>query len=709
MMKIEYIIERYFKNTKLVFFIFFVSIYFPVLMGPYSFVEPHEADHVIPIYEYFLKIHPGGEFAHKVGAGRDIGAFGAGLEIFSIYKFMRSILPVSAALAIEKIIVFIVSFGGVYLVSRRFINAGNLPSIFSAFLFVCWVTIGPFESIFRFGYFLLPLAVYCCSIPWDNKNAIWLLIATVILSAVGNPVHSLIGIVLASFFGPLMLGQFSIRRSCIFSSFCIIVTVINWHEHLIAWYILLPFSSTGIATEYIVYKFDTLVTMIVSQYTALGLKSLGLFSLVGLVLLKYRGVIKFILVYTAFILVALTALSIPWQDLGMGFIHKPLGAVWAPLNILSILIICTFLFQFGFYLEDRLNTLYICIKYLYSRKHIITMLAILLVLVDIHFYNYRVLMHQGNQGYFSGIANLRDRSWQTRESFRALTTGSRFPLSLLVTSFYGLDTIGGRINIRSQEQSAFWSQLEYWFRENPNAPYHSTMVHMKFDHYSWEKFRFNVDAQLSTDILRLANVKYIISELRLHGENLKQISGLPEPSPAFHYLVKNWQEKFLHYKWRISKFFNYGEIFVYELSDALPRYYSPKKLIVVPDTTSAQELVRLAGEKASALQSVVKSSDFRRLIHHDGHVDVSGYREIKNGIDLSIAAPEGGLLTVNYFWSPFWKASGDGLPLEIVRTNGMHMSISVPPETQNVKFSYHRPSGFSEVIEYLKNRRGRNQ
>ena len=61
-------------------------------------------------------------------------------------------------------------------------------------------------------------------------------------------------------------------------------------------------------------------------------------------------------------------------------------------------------------------------------------------------------------------------------------------------------------------------------------------------------------------------------------------------------------------------------------------------------------------------------------------------------------APDGGWLVLADVWYPWWRATVDGAPVEILRANGMFRAVFVPPGRHRVDFSFHPLAGVLEQI-----------
>ena len=62
-------------------------------------------------------------------------------------------------------------------------------------------------------------------------------------------------------------------------------------------------------------------------------------------------------------------------------------------------------------------------------------------------------------------------------------------------------------------------------------------------------------------------------------------------------------------------------------------------------------------------------------------------------IEIEVDAPGGGILVLNDVWHPWWRASVDGKPAEILKANVLFRAVVVPPGKHVVRFSFHPFAG----------------
>jgi hypothetical protein len=67
-------------------------------------------------------------------------------------------------------------------------------------------------------------------------------------------------------------------------------------------------------------------------------------------------------------------------------------------------------------------------------------------------------------------------------------------------------------------------------------------------------------------------------------------------------------------------------------------------------------------------------------------------------IEIEADAPGGGFVVLNDVWHPWWRASVDDKPAEILKANVLFRAVMVPPGRHVVRFTFHPFSGaFAEL------------
>jgi uncharacterized membrane protein YfhO len=82
-----------------------------------------------------------------------------------------------------------------------------------------------------------------------------------------------------------------------------------------------------------------------------------------------------------------------------------------------------------------------------------------------------------------------------------------------------------------------------------------------------------------------------------------------------------------------------------------------------------------------------------------GKVRIVSYRN--TDIEIEADAPGGGFVVLNDVWHPWWRATVDGKPADILKANVVFRAVVVPPGQHAVRFTFHP---FSGAIAELKDK-----
>jgi hypothetical protein len=62
-------------------------------------------------------------------------------------------------------------------------------------------------------------------------------------------------------------------------------------------------------------------------------------------------------------------------------------------------------------------------------------------------------------------------------------------------------------------------------------------------------------------------------------------------------------------------------------------------------------------------------------------------------IEIEADAPSGGFVVLNDVWHPWWRASVDGKPADILKANVLFRAVALPPGKHLVRFVFHPLAG----------------
>ena len=72
-------------------------------------------------------------------------------------------------------------------------------------------------------------------------------------------------------------------------------------------------------------------------------------------------------------------------------------------------------------------------------------------------------------------------------------------------------------------------------------------------------------------------------------------------------------------------------------------------------------------------------------------------------VEIEADAPSGGFVVLNDIWHPWWRATVDGRPAEILKANVLFRAVAGPPGRHVVRFTFHP---FAGAIAELRARLG---
>jgi hypothetical protein len=232
---------------------------------------------------------------------------------------------------------------------------------------------------------------------------------------------------------------------------------------------------------------------------------------------------------------------------------------------------------------------------------------------------------------------------------------------------------------------------------------------------------FDVDRRFNLDLLRLLNVRYLLSEYPLRGTGVRLLHAA-DPWPTWpQYRSRNtgllegaqrpplidfgsvqplvlplWD--FIQASRRKSRG---KDVFVYELTDSLERFRLVDTIVVEP--TGRAVLDRLSSMDAAALRStaVLEDVDARAIAVRSslasGRIDVTDYRPDAIGLNVTVAGHA--FLVIANTWSPFWTATVDGRAQTLTRSNHAQYGLPLGPGAHSVTLAYKPPYalGFSRT------------
>ncbi len=112
-----------------------------------------------------------------------------------------------------------------------------------------------------------------------------------------------------------------------------------------------------------------------------------------------------------------------------------------------------------------------------------------------------------------------------------------------------------------------------------------------------------------------------------------------------------------------------------------PSDVDPGRTVLLQNAPSGLDAVKVGGTRGTARLARYANTD----------------------VDVDVDAPSGGILLLNDVWHPWWRATVDGKPTEILKADVIFRAVVVPPGRHVVRFTFHPLEGaFAEVAAKLR-------
>lgn len=650
------------------------------LLGPLSAIGfPDEYHSVIP-WNYFLTHnHMGGAYAHGYAGGLDATAgMAAGTQYLSVERLAFSALPLWGTILFMKAGAFALAFSGGYRLVRSAFRVTRGKAVVIAL-------VASGGHIYNFGWVMGGIGWAMALLPWVfyflclRSDRRWyfgsLVLLAIIYSGSTGITHSLPALAVAVVISCVLLPPTRPWRfvlgAVVFGS----VAILNWLGVLIA--VLQLSAESARATT--VPRILTLMEQLVGHYDVITVP-------ISLVALAILAVHRDQFVWRALSAMALavylgTVLSwIDWESTNIKVLAAYRWSLVSDGHILpALIILARALSILNRDSEKR-------IAWLRLPPLAGVYFASVVVLSASYFKALNILNYQyyGGQAIFSRVALLAECPWRPADPFRVVTVPSLF--SPATATAYGLDTFDGASNNFPIRSGWFFGMA---VTKPPNSRQNAT-----YHFINLPAGATDLATTVNLDGLRIANVRYVLSDRPLSDSNLTLVSDRCTGGPNFGVsqpLAKrltNWAPKAL-----VTK------LYIYELSGAWPRAFVPTEVRVSlssSDQLSFYEELLESTERRIALVSRADAGALVGTRPSPSAYALADLRLIPDGFDLIVARrPEAGaspgMIVINAPYSRFWRARTSGRELIIVPVNGIQMGVVLEGTGESVEVRYDRP------------------
>ena len=497
-----------------------------------------------------------------------------------------------------------------------------------------------------------------------------------------DPIHIFPALFISVVGSWIVLKKANLGRVTLSLIFLATCSAINWHEVLYAYLqnVSLSTRSLGVGVKIPSPDFFGSVWLALEEiyYPMWVISSIFLICLFVLLIRRDPFLIRCLLALVWLIGTVVLARTIPWQNIGLGFLGK-LSHQYMLLafTVIVPIVIAQTILSFDTQPEKK----GIWLRQL--RLDVAIMSIAMAVLTWNKGVNIGQLVWFGGQSSFFGYDPINKSGWKPKEDFRVISMFD-MPNANIVAGNYGLDVFDGQLNINNVHWSDYWSSIVY------RDPTHNLTTRAGSKWRYWNGTTYDVDSHLRLDLLGIANVRFLLSGLPLKGKALKQVV-FPLPNEQAKQRPEYFKNRLDFFKFRLRRIFDPGKLYIYELPRFLPRVFAASRIEIENSKISIYAKHDSIAKVAFDRTIIVSENNIKHL-QGLGIIKRLSYQKAKDGFDIILDAPDGGALVVNTFYTPYWKATTDkGQELEIFPANEVQMAISVPHGAKTVQVRYRRP------------------
>ena len=242
-----------------------------------------------------------------------------------------------------------------------------------------------------------------------------------------------------------------------------------------------------------------------------------------------------------------------------------------------------------------------------------------------------------------------------------------YPGGSAFLSAYGLESIGGYLNMYSKRYQEFFSRVILPQIPNvPLSPYVANYLksgtnHLDVNCYQRVGFALDVNKCANLNLFALANVKYVFSRHTLIHPDLKLIEGPKLAWASFDTTTKIWLA--------IKEIFGAPpHIQLYELKTALPRVFIPRSIEILSDNSDVLNALTQRNVTSLRQKAIISSSDIPEHSEFIDYEESQGWSEagsvistefVGNKMTITVDMRRKGLVVVSNAYNHLWTARID--------------------------------------------------
>lgn len=234
---------------------------------------------------------------------------------------------------------------------------------------------------------------------------------------------------------------------------------------------------------------------------------------------------------------------------------------------------------------------------------------------------------------------------------------------------------------------------------------------------------FNLETRFNLNLLRILNVKYILSEYPLKDSGI-QLVHTPIKLPSFPQsrcyatgliterklpnsltlsgiFLKNLQP-FYDYWNRTKEKLSDKDVFIYEIKNTFPRFRYVKTILIEPTGKTVMDRLSHFTRNDHLSSVIIEAKDAVDL-----HIPSKGYKQgaiklikyTSDVLELEAKVKANGLLVIANTWNPYWNAEVDGKLRKLLRVNHTQFALPLFEGDKKIRLFYAPP--YSPNVIYL--------
>jgi len=693
----------------IIWILLFTFEYF--IFGKFSFIYiGDEGELLVPAYHFMSERWDGGQYIHGLASGSDARAgFIVGGELFSIDRLLFNLFPVWLAIFIHKVLVVSFGFAGTYLLCRQGLGTRKVIAASAGALF----TVGYFRFVnvtlgSGFGLILMPMAMYALVYCHGHKHYLSIaFLCAVLLSIVIVPTQSALPLGAALISAMVLFRKFS-PSVFVVIAFVFFGIAFNWSESLFGMIQLGPHRYGGqVVIPSDLWSAIQIAAELYSAHLGLAGRNMGLgmtvivcsWLIASMVLIALRDklTLRFALAFFAPFATVVIFLVLPWEILHLEVIRgvtlNYIGLALLPSGVIALAYAVNL--ALDYFSQSKKGTQAITLFSLAAPIGVLSWYKI--------FALWQLLTVSG-QGMYWTVENLKDQSWRSTDLSRSISLQQTnlIPKPNLLFSFYNIDMFDAFRNFPSNAYFSYWQN-----GISPNGTAWNNSIWLQPKFFDMKQKNYNVSAQADLTLLGAANIRYIYSPVPLKEDGLQLVDGPAFNEKLFKVAAQPLAQSAGGSQWEKltqaaayasilkDRGFSYGKVYIYELDKVMPRAWMARNVVEVPDGVSEKNYLARVRDLVFSNQGIVRAKDIipeLLNVRHDEKAKVVNVKIVKNGYDIKLDAPDGGLVVVNAEMSPFFVATVNGQKASIMSVNSVQTGIVVPVGGRVVSLRYSRPS-----------------